>query len=133
MIEHEIFKSSVRSFGDPAGVFEFDGDTGYFYLYDQTCEPTQRLIDQIRTLSSKPDFSDHDAVVRWDDSEKRVGLLIRRELWAVFDAKTKTSYGGDYLPPGLGRLYHQRLRDSSLGDKQFWSNAKTDRVCAEFF
>jgi len=98
LIEHEIFKGSVRSCGDLAGVFEFDGETGYFYLYDQTREPTQKLIDQIRILGSKPDFGDHDVGVRWDDSEKRVGLLIRRELWAVFDAQAKTKYGGDYLP-----------------------------------
>ena len=98
MIEHEISKSSLRSFGNLPGVFEFDGETGYFYLYDQTREPPQKLIDQIRIFGPKPDFDDHDVVVRWDDSEKRVGLLIRRELWAVFDAEAKTKYGGDYLP-----------------------------------
>jgi hypothetical protein len=98
VIENEIFKSSVRSLGDLAGVFEFDGETGYFYLCDQMREPTQKIIDQIRILSSKPDFGDRDIVVRWDDSEKRVGLLIRLELWAVFDVQAKTKYGGDYLP-----------------------------------
>jgi hypothetical protein len=98
VIEHEIFKSSVRSFGDLAGVFEFDGETGYFYLHDRTREPTQKIIDRVRILSFKPDFSDHDLLVRWDDSEKRVGLVIRRELLAVFDAQAKTRYGADYLP-----------------------------------
>ena len=88
----------MRSFGDLAGVFEFDGETGYFYLCDQTREPTQKIIDRVRILSFKPDFSDHDVLVRWDDSEKRVGLLIRRELWAVFDAQAKTKHGADYLP-----------------------------------
>ncbi len=88
----------MRSFGDLAGVFEFDGETGYFYLYDQTREPTQKIIDQLRILNSKPAFTDHDVVIRWDDSEQRVGLLIWRELWAVFDAQAKRSYRGDYLP-----------------------------------
>ncbi|WP_286203065.1 hypothetical protein [Rhizobium lusitanum] len=28
----QLFESAVRSSGDLAGVFEFDGDVGYFYL-----------------------------------------------------------------------------------------------------
>jgi hypothetical protein len=32
-MQKEIFVSSVRSTGDLAGVFEYDGETGYFYLY----------------------------------------------------------------------------------------------------
>jgi hypothetical protein len=34
LMSADIFDSSVRSDGDLAGVFEYDGQTGYFYLYE---------------------------------------------------------------------------------------------------
>jgi hypothetical protein len=35
---NEILKNTTRSAGDLAGVFEFDGDTSYFYLYNTSSE-----------------------------------------------------------------------------------------------
>ena len=29
---HEMFVSAIRSSGDLAGIFEYDGETGWFYL-----------------------------------------------------------------------------------------------------
>ncbi len=34
MTTEEIFDSCVREKGDLAGVFEYDGEAGYFYLYE---------------------------------------------------------------------------------------------------
>ena len=104
MTEHEIFKSSARSSGDLSGVFEFDGETGYFYLYDQTHKSDQMIIDQIRILNGKPDFGEDEVLIRWDNAERTVGLLIRGEVWAVFDAEFRAKHGGDYLPDGVSTV-----------------------------
>jgi hypothetical protein len=40
----EMFDSSIRSAGDLAGVFEYDGETGYFYLYDSVGSSNQRVL-----------------------------------------------------------------------------------------
>jgi hypothetical protein len=34
MSANEMFESASRANGDLAGVFEYDGETGYFYLYE---------------------------------------------------------------------------------------------------
>jgi hypothetical protein len=94
----EIFNSCVRSASDLAGVFEYDGDTGYFYLYDTTGSPNQKVIDSIHILSGPPDFSDAEVTVRWDCEEEKVGLFIRGVLWAVFDSSNGAKYGGKYKP-----------------------------------
>lgn len=93
-----LFGSSVRSAGDLAGVFEHDGETGYFYLYDQRREEGRKVLDSIRVLNFEPDFDQEDVVVQWDESESKTGLFIRGELWAVFDTQAEAKYGGDYRP-----------------------------------
>jgi hypothetical protein len=96
MATHELFDSSVRSTGDFAGVFEYDGDTGYFYLYETERGQGQKIHDAIHILSGEPDFGEMDVSIRWDSEERKVGLFIRNVLWAVFDGSAK--YGGSYQP-----------------------------------
>lgn len=96
MITDDIFVSAVRSADDRAGVFEYDGETGYFYLYHAKGEITQKVIAAIRVCVGTLDFKEQDVVVRWDQNETRVGLLIRGQLWAVFDTVTGAKLGGDY-------------------------------------
>lgn len=92
----EIFESLVRSAGDLAGVFEFDGETGFFYLYEVAKDSGEKIIDSIHILSHEPDFAQKDVVIRWDSSELKVGLFIRDTLWAVFDTVRGYKYGGAY-------------------------------------
>ena len=92
----EIFDSSVRSAGDLAGVFEYDGTTGYFYLYETEGDEGQRVLDSIHVLSGAPDFGQDDVSIRWNTTEERVGLFIRSSLWAVFDSGSRSKYGGNY-------------------------------------
>lgn len=106
----EIFDSAVRSTGDLAGVFEFDGETGYFYLYKTDGTQSQKILDSIHVISSEPDFVETDISIRWDSEERKVGLFIRDSLWAVFDPGQREKYGGNYkpnaspaLPPGSWR------------------------------
>ena len=51
----EIFESSVRSAGDLAGVFEFDGDTSYFYLYRVDASEGNKVLDAIKVSVGEPD------------------------------------------------------------------------------
>ncbi len=106
MPTQDIFDSSVRSAGDLAGVFEYDGETGYFYLYKTTGNEGEKVLDSIHVVSGEADFSESDLSIRWDHEEQRVGLFIRDVLWAVFDVTRPAKYGGNYrrgsrpsLPP----------------------------------
>lgn len=92
----EIFDSSVRTKGDLAGVFEHDGDTGYFYLCRSRGNTVDAILDRLRILVGEPDFGGADVSVRWDREEEKVGLFIRGDLWAVFDAERRKTYGGPY-------------------------------------
>jgi hypothetical protein len=96
MAIHEMFDSSVRSAGDVAGVFEYDGETGYFYLYEMDGDQGQKILDSIHILSGEPDFVEADIWIGWDSEERKVGLFIGDVLWAVFDGCAK--YGGSYKP-----------------------------------
>jgi hypothetical protein len=93
----EIFESCIRRAGDLGGVFECDEETGYFYLFDIARDEARRVVDAIRVLAGRPDFTQRDISVRWDRQETRVGLFIRGVLWAVFDT-AGSKYGGEYNP-----------------------------------
>jgi hypothetical protein len=92
----EMFESASRSAGDLAGVFEFDGETGYFYLYDTRAPDNTKVVNSIRMLAGLPDFSEMDVLIKWDCDERRVGLFIRDELWAAFDSISGAKFGGGY-------------------------------------
>jgi hypothetical protein len=98
MQANEIFDSCVRSADDLAGVFEYDGETGYFYLYETSGDEGQKVRDSIHILSGEPDFGEAEISIRWDEKEQKVGLLIKGVLWAVFDAQHHAKYGGSYRP-----------------------------------
>lgn len=100
----EIFDSTLRSVGDFAGVFEFDGDVAYFYLYDTTKAAKEKVLGAIRVLTGTPDFEKDDIAICWDESEDRVGLLIRGRLWAAFDVATRAAYGGNYNAAGRAEI-----------------------------
>lgn len=100
----EIFDSCVRSGGDLAGVFEYDGETGYFYLYEVRGNADNRVVDAIRIVVGTSDFVEADICVRWNANEDSVGLYIRGTLWAIFDTIRNQKHGGDYRPGGQSSL-----------------------------
>ncbi len=100
MTIEEMFDSSARSRGDLAGVFEYDGETGYFYLYECGGDAGQKVAGAILILSGAADFAQTDLAVCWDGGEKMVGLFICGQLCAVFDAASGTKYGGNYCRGG---------------------------------
>jgi hypothetical protein len=96
MTTDELFDSSARSKGDLAGVFEYDGDVGYFYLYRCGDEAAQKVVGAIRILSGTADFEEADLAIRWDADEKRVALFVCGQICAAFDADSGVKYGGSY-------------------------------------
>jgi hypothetical protein len=98
----EMFCDATRSIGDLAGVFEYDGTTGYFYLYQLV--PSNKVLRAIHVLSGEPDFTEEDVRIVWDSQETRVGLFIRGTLWGVFDSVTPKDFGGNYKAGTAPRL-----------------------------
>jgi len=95
MANDEIFESAIRPNGDLAGVYEYDGETGYFYLY-KTGSGENKVLAAIHIFSGPSDFIADDIEILWDRKNEKVGLFIHQKLWAVFDAMQGASYGGDY-------------------------------------
>lgn len=93
MKNEEIWIAVTRTANDLAGVFEFDGETGYFYFYNAESE---RIIDWIHIVSGMPDFRQADVKICWAKDEAIVGLFIHSKLWAAFDAKHHNKFGGNY-------------------------------------
>ena len=98
-----MFRSA--SFGDFAGVFEYDGETGYLYLFDNGRAADRRIVGAIHIFSGTPDFEESEIEVRWNHEGLRVGLFIRGRLWAEFDAVRGVGFGGDYKPGGTPKLF----------------------------
>lgn len=92
----EIFDSSVRSAGDFGGVFEFDGDTSYFYLYRISGDEGSRVVDAIKIGVGAPSFSQADVKIFWSLDESLVCLQIADTLVAIFDCIDGSKYGEIY-------------------------------------
>jgi hypothetical protein len=90
----EVFESSVRSRGDLAGVFEYDGETGYFYLYASGKE--EKVLRALHVFSGPCSFAQADVEVRWAADESVVGLFISGRVWAVFDTASGAEYSGNF-------------------------------------
>jgi hypothetical protein len=112
MSTYEMFHSQLRSSADLAGVFESDGEVAYFYLYNTTHPEGHKVLGAIRVLSGNPDFKENEIAICWDKAEKKVGLRIRGQLWAAFDADTRAAYGGNYqvgskpdIPPAIAAYF----------------------------
>jgi hypothetical protein len=99
-----MFDSAVRSAGDKAGVFEYDGETGYFYLYMTGNIGDRKITHAIQVLVGAPDFSSDEIAIRWDVTEVYVGFFIRGQLWAAFHTETGESYGGNYSAGARPRI-----------------------------
>ena len=95
-MENEILADLVRSTGDLAGVFEYDGKVGYFYLYRTKGTGGAKVIDALHIVSGHMDFTRNDVSIHWDESKTKVALSIRNTIWAVFDCIRGQKFGGDY-------------------------------------
>ena len=76
--------SDVRN--GTAGIFEFDGSAGYFYLYRQGDDGADggSIEGAIRICGAPPPFAEEELEIRFNPVGDGVGLVVRGELWAVF-------------------------------------------------
>lgn len=89
----EMFESSIRSAGDFAAVFEFDGEISYFYLV--SCGKSgDKIVSAIRINFIEPAI-DSNIKITWSAEEASVALMINNCLFALFDVGTLKAYGGD--------------------------------------
>jgi hypothetical protein len=91
----EIFESAVRSNEDLAGVFEYDGEVAFFYLYDANATAKHKIMGAIRVATGDLNMAAEDVLVRWDSTEEHVGLWLKGDLRAAFAATTRTKFGGE--------------------------------------
>ncbi len=106
---HEVFADAMRSAGDLAGVFEYDGQVGYFYLYAAGAK--RRVLRALHVLSVPCSLGSKRVEVRWGEGETVVGLFIAGQVWAVFDVDAGVEYTGNFqagvgpaLPSRVGAL-----------------------------
>jgi len=91
----DIFVSAVSPSGKLAGVFEYDGDVGYFYLLNLERPKGQQIMNSIIIASENPELIASDVDISWSGDGTGAGLFIRDCLWAVFIGQDK-KYGGNY-------------------------------------
>jgi len=96
----EIFESAARSAGDMTGVFEFDGDTSYFYLYELNSVRGNKILGAIQITSSPPKFAESDIAIEWCMDEEMVGFSVKGIIWAAFDCQNIEKFGGSYFEYG---------------------------------
>ena len=110
---NEVFESSTRAAGDLAGVFEHDGETGYFYLC--VMRPSQHIVDAIQVVQGDIALEPHSIGIVWSEDESQVSLHLLGEEWARFEPVTKTKWIPEKPFPFARhpRLVDRPLRSSS--------------------
>ena len=98
MNDSELFASAIREQGDLGGVFEHDGVTGFFYLFDTAAPAGHGIQGAIKVTSGAHNLRETELEVRWSASGESVGLFISGTLWAAFDARSRQGFGGGYRP-----------------------------------
>jgi hypothetical protein len=93
IMENAIFESAVRTSGDLAGIFEYDEEGGYFYLFDLTKNNGSQARGVIFVAPKNIDFQPLDVSVKWNEAQDIVGLYVHHDLWAAFDQQGR-KYGG---------------------------------------
>ena len=87
-----------------SGVFEDDGETGYFYAYDRR-ETQQPILDavQIYNVANVADREqESEAEIRWSEDGLKAGLFLNGDLHAVLNFETRTAYSRSNFPPPAG-------------------------------
>ncbi|WP_222875952.1 DUF2251 domain-containing protein [Terrihabitans soli] len=75
-------------------VFEYDGETGYFYLFDMHQPDGSQIVAHIHIVSAEPGFGQDDLEIVWSAEDRYVGLTIKGALYAAFDTTTQERFGG---------------------------------------
>lgn len=90
----DVFVSSDSHSSDYSGVFEHDGDVGYFYLCRTAVGGESKIIESLCVMRGVQGLVESDFTVKWDRTGAKVGLFIRGVLWSLYDVTAKTKHGG---------------------------------------
>jgi hypothetical protein len=93
-VAKDVFQSATRSLGDFAGVFEYDGDAAYFYLYSLMNDDGQKIVGAVHLPLGEAGVVESDVKIKWDEPEEKVELFLRNRLWAIFNLKSGQKAGG---------------------------------------
>ena len=89
--------AETRTDGDYAGVFEYDGQSGYFYLVEMEGELTKKVTGALRIMTGPACFTEGQCKIKWDAEQRRVALFIMGTIWALFDLVSGSRYWGDLM------------------------------------
>ena len=99
-----------------SGVFEDNGETGYFYAYDRG-ESSQPILDAVH-IYDVADVTDRalESVVEivWSSDGLKAALLLNDYPHAVIDFGGRATYSRTEFPPGSERWQHQPWDDGLL-------------------
>jgi len=80
------YESATRIAGDYAGVFEYDGETSYFYLYRVDANGGQKIVRALNVELKAPQLSDQKITVVWSDNQSTVYLKVGGEVVAALSS-----------------------------------------------
>jgi hypothetical protein len=102
----ETVLSSVSLAADYGGVFEDDGDTGYFYAVDHPSQSEGRILGAVHiyNVASVADRAVPSRVtILWSQDGVKCALLISDYPHAVFDFAARRGYCRTNFPNSPGR------------------------------
>jgi hypothetical protein len=101
----ETFYASDSPTSSFSGVFEDDGETGYFYAYDRAAPEDARILDacHIYTVANVVDRDRPSQVeVIWTKNGLKAALLINDYAHAVIDFEARRAFCRSNYPPPTG-------------------------------
>jgi hypothetical protein len=99
----EVWIASDSATSSYSGVFEDDGETGYFYAYDRG-NSKKPILDAVHIydvdgIVERDRGIDSEAEVFWSTDGLKAGLLINDYLHAVIDFEQRKAYCRSNFPP----------------------------------
>lgn len=99
----KVWIASDSATSSYSGVFEDDGETGYFYACDRD-NPTAPILDGVHIydvdrIVDRDRSVDSAAEVFWSTDGLKAGLLINEYLHAVIDFVHRKAYCRSNFPP----------------------------------
>jgi hypothetical protein len=122
-MQHRVGKDASLAADSPdrrfSGIFEDDGDTGYFYgaQFSETEAGKFTILDalHIYNVAAVVDKqSEYPIEIRWAANQHRVGLFIEGYCHAVFDFDAKRAACRDGFPPASGNFASTHEWDEAL-------------------
>ena len=102
----ETFYASDSPTSSFSGVFEDNGETGYFYAYDRAAPEDARILDSCHIYDAA-DVVDRDrrseVTVLWSRDGLKAALLINHYAHAVIDFRGRRAYCRSDFPPPTGQ------------------------------